>query len=517
VATHEVLNQVPPLENLDLFGSDRAYASAAGSPEMVRASFLANDHPPVLHTHDARGFRRDEVEFHPSYHAWMRLAIEHGMHSLPWSAGEGHPAHGRHVARAALLYLGMQVEAGHTCPVSMTYASIPTLRKNAALAEAWEPLIIARDYDPAFRPAPEKAGLTIGMAMTEKQGGSDVRANTTRAVPLDGEEYSITGHKWFCSAPMSDAFLVLAQANGGLTCFFLPRWRPDGSRNAFFLQRLKPKLGNRSNASSEVEFDGAWAVRIGEEGRGVSSIIDMVQHTRLDCVLGSAGLMRAALRQALHHTAHRMAFGKRLAEQPLMRSVLADLIVETHAATWMALRLAAAFDRPQEAALARIAAAVSKFWVCKRAPQMVAEALECLGGNGYVETSVMPRLYREAPLLSIWEGSGNVIALDVLRAVSREPESLRALMDEIALARGMEERFDRHLTATEVLVSREIEPAWARRAVEWLALALQASLLLRFAKPPLAEAFCRSRLDGSCLTLGAAAAPPGVIECEQPV
>ena len=385
---------------------------------------LANDFPPRLRTHDRFGERIDEVEFHPAWHDLMRLAVGHGTHSLSWTE----PREGAHVARATLFMLAGQVEAGHGCPISMTHAAVPALRLAAPeLAEQWEPLLTSGDYDFGLRPAAAKRGALFGMAMTERQGGSDVRANVTTASPLGGGEYLLDGHKWFCSAPMCDAFLVLAQAPAGLTCFLLPRVLPDGTRNGFRIQRLKDKLGDRSNASSEIELDSAWAELVGEEGRGVRTIVEMIVHTRLDCVLGSAAGMRQAVEQATHHAAHRIAFGKPLADQPLMRNVLADLCLESEAATVTAMRLARAYDRraddPGEAAFARIATAIAKYWICKRGPGHAAEALECLGGNGYVEESGLPRIYRQQPLQSIWEGSGNVICLDVLRALERERES----------------------------------------------------------------------------------------------
>jgi putative acyl-CoA dehydrogenase len=513
-ATHEVLNQPPPLVNYNPFSSDpvltdaldrdgaqwaRAqltdFGSRIGGEEAIRWGFQANENPPVLRTHDRFGHRIDEIEFHPAWHELMRLSIERGLASLPWAD----PKAGAHVARAALMFVASQNEAGHTCPVSMTYASIPALRKQPELARQWEPHILSARYDSSYRPAAaEKAGALIGMAMTEKQGGSDVRANTTVAEPVAAGEYLITGHKWFCSAPMSDAFLVLAQAPAGLTCFLLPRWTPEGERNRFHIQRLKAKLGNRSNASGEVEFAGAWAQRIGEEGRGVSVIIDMVQHTRLDCVIGSAALMRQALTQAVHHARHRKAFGSLLVDQPLMQNVLADLAIESEAATVLMMRLARAFDSREndtaERGLARLGAAVAKYWVCKRGPGLVNEALECLGGNGYVEECVLPRLYREAPLNSIWEGSGNVICLDVLRAIKKEPEALASLLDEIRLARGDDRRFDALIGRLEDNLRDACTEIEARRLTEQLALALQASLLIRHSIPEVADAFCATRL-----------------------
>jgi len=501
----EVLNQPPPLVDYNLFTSDRtlreavaregggwacaqleAFGQRLGTAEVMHWAAQANENPPVLHTHDRYGRRRDEVEFHPAWHNLMRLSVEHGVHNLPWA----NPRPGAHVARAALALLAMENEAGHVCPISMTYSAVPVLRQHATLAAEWEPRLRSTSYDPSFRPAPEKTGVLLGMAMTEKQGGSDVRANISRAEPVGNGEYRIEGHKWFCSAPMNDAFLVLAQAPGGLSCFFLPRWTPDGRRNAFHLQRLKSKLGNRSNASSEVEFEGAWAVLVGEEGRGVPVIIDMVQHTRLDCTLGSAALMRRALVEALHHCRHRQAFGRPLADHPLMRNVLADLALESQAATMAALRVARAFDE-NDTAFVRLAVAVAKFWTCKRAPSHIAEALECLGGNGYVEECPMPRLYREAPVNSIWEGSGNVIALDALRTVAKEPESLERVRAEILLAR------DPRLDALVASVPKDIVETAGRRFVERLALGLQASLLLRFSPPAVADAFCASRLESN--------------------
>jgi putative acyl-CoA dehydrogenase len=501
---HEVLNQPPPLVDYNLFTSDRALREAVaregggwacgaleklgrrlGTAEAMEWAALANEYPPVLHTHDRYGRRRDEVQFHPAWHNLMRLAVEHGIHSLPWAQPRG----GAHVARAALAMLALENEAGHVCPISMTYSAVPVLRLNPALAEEWEPRIDTSSYDPSFRSPSAKSGVLVGMAMTEKQGGSDVRANITRAAPIGGGAYLLEGHKWFCSAPMSDAFLVLAQAPGGLSCFFLPRWTPDGRRNGIEIQRLKSKLGNRSNASAEVEFHSAWARLVGEEGRGVPAIIDMVQHTRLDCTLGSAALMRRALVEALHHCRYRAAFGRPLIEHTLMRNVLADLALESEAATVLALRVARAFDE-NDTAFARLAVAVAKYWTCRRAPVHVAEALECLGGNGYVEESVMPRLYREAPVNSIWEGSGNVIVLDALRTMKKEPESLERLFAEIRLAR------DPRIERVAAGIGQEVAESDGRRAIERLAIALQASLLVRFSPPAVADAFCASRLEG---------------------
>ncbi|HET9209182.1 MAG TPA: acyl-CoA dehydrogenase family protein, partial [Thermoanaerobaculia bacterium] len=451
----------------------------------------ANDHPPVLRAFDRNGNRIDEVEFHPSWHALMGLGVEHGLHALPWRE----PRPGAHVARAALFMLLAEVEAGVGCPLSMTYSVVPALRLQPEVAAEWEPRVTSIVYDPRLVPASGKAGCLSGMAMTEKQGGSDVRANTTAALPV-GDGYEITGHKWFCSAPMCDAFLVLAQAPGGLTCFLLPRFTPDGERNRFHIQRLKDKLGNRSNASSEVEFRAAWTRRIGEEGRGVQTILEMVNHTRLDCVIGAAAGLRWGTARAIHHAAHRKAFGKLLIDQPLMRNVLADLALESEAATTAMMRLARAYDG-EETPFRRLATAVLKYWTCKRAPMHAAEALECLGGNGYVEEWGMARLYREAPLNSIWEGSGNVQCLDVLRAVQKSPESLRALLGEIREARGADHRLDLFVNELQRQLERSEDlELRARRLVERLALALQGSLLVRHAPPEVADAFCASRLAG---------------------
>lgn len=514
-----VANQAPPLAGYNLYQSDAALGSAverecagwagstltdfgefAGSEEAIQWGFQANENPPVLRTHDRFGNRIDEVEFHPAWHNLMRESIRHGLHNLPWCDGRA----GAHAGRAALLFLASQNEQGHTCPVSMTYSCVPALRNDAELFAGWDPLLRSCEYDPRSLPPREKTGGLIGMAMTEKQGGSDVRANITVAEPSGGSgeraEYRITGHKWFCSAPMCDAFLMLAQAPGGLTCFLLPRWTPDGERNNFHLQRLKPKLGNRSNASSEVEFAGAWARRIGEEGRGVPTIIEMVQHTRLDCVIGSSATMRQAVTQAVHHARHRRAFGKLLVDQPLMQNVLADLSVESEAATLVTMRLAGAFDRRSrdagERGLARLGTAVAKYWICKRTPSLVGEALECLGGNGYVEECLLPRLYREAPLNSIWEGSGNVICLDVLRAIRKDPGALEGLLAEIGVARGGHSAFDAAVARWQTEFAVTIDECDGRRAAEGLALLFQASLLIRHSLPEIADVFCATRLAG---------------------
>ncbi|MER6999038.1 acyl-CoA dehydrogenase family protein [Streptomyces sp. NPDC000410] len=520
--THTVTNQAPPLVGYDVFAADRALAEAverhleplapelldearaelstlgraAGSVQAREWGVQANENPPVLRTHDRYGNRIDEVDFHPAWHRLLGKAVTSGLTDA-W----GRP--GGHVRRAAGFLVWTQAEAGHGCPVSMTHAAVPALRTDPALAAEWEPRLTSRIYDRSLRPPARKDGALLGMAMTEKQGGSDVRANTTRAEPLAAEgEYLLTGHKWFCSAPMSDGFLVLAQAPGGLTCFLVPRVLDDGTRNVFALQRLKDKLGNRSNASSEVEFDGTWARRVGDEGRGVRTIIGMVAATRLDCVIGSAALMRQAVAQSVHHAAHRGAFGGPLIDKPLMRNVLADMALESEAATVLALRLAAAYDAEgpggeADRALLRLAVPAAKYWVTKRCTPLTAEALECLGGNGYVEESGMPRLLRESPLNSIWEGSGNVQALDVLRALRREPQALDAFLREIGQARGADHRLDRAIKGllTE-LADLETAEVRARRLVERMALVLQGSLLVRWAPPAVADAFCASRLGG---------------------
>jgi putative acyl-CoA dehydrogenase len=515
-ATHDVTNQPPPLVGYDVFGADSALVDAvrregadwavddlhdlgrlAGSEQAIRWGFEANEHPPRLRTHDRYGHRVDEVEYHPAYHDLLGTAVARGLHASPWRD----PREGAHVARAAAFLVWGQVEAGHLCPVSMTYAVAPALRAQPDLADEWLPHLTSLGYDGRLGPVADKPGALAGMGMTEKQGGSDVRTNTTRGEPTDDGGWSLTGHKWFCSAPMSDLFLMLAQAPGGLSCFLVPRVLPDGSRNTFRIQRLKDKLGNRSNASSEVELDGTWARLVGEEGRGVATIIEMVNLTRLDCVLGSALGMRQGVAQATHHAAYRTAFGAYLWDQPLMQNVLADLAVESEAATVLALRLARAVDRAAdddgEGQFKRLATAVAKFWVCKRAAPHAAEALECLGGNGYVEESGLPRLYREAPLNSIWEGSGNVNALDVLRAMVRTPASVEAYFTEVSAAQGADARLD---AATIRLLQDLRESAGvegrARRLVEQLALVLQGSLLVRYGDPAVADAFCASRLAG---------------------
>ncbi|MBT3167704.1 acyl-CoA dehydrogenase family protein [Streptomyces sp. Vc74B-19] len=514
--THTVTNQAPPLVQYDVFGSDRALVEAverhlapevrddglaelsglghtAGSAQVQEWGAQANENPPRLRTHDRYGRRIDEVDFHPAWHRLLGKGVSAGL-----TAAWGRP--GGHVRRAAAFLMWTQVEAGNGCPLSMTHAAVPALRTDPALAAEWEPRLTSVIYDRALRPPGQKPGALFGMGMTEKQGGSDVRANTTAARPLaeDGT-YALTGHKWFCSAPMSDAFLVLAQAPGGLTCFLVPRVLEDGTRNVFLIQRLKDKLGNRSNASAEVEFDGTWARRVGEEGQGVRTIIGMVAATRLDCALGSAGLMRQAVAQAVHHCAYREAFGGKLADKPLMRNVLADLALESEAATTLALRLAAAYDDggEQERALLRIAVPAAKYWVTKRCAPVAVEAAECLGGNGYVEESGMPRLVRESPLNSIWEGAGNVQALDVLRALRREPAALDAYLREVGRARGADHRLDAAIKdlLTDLADLEGVEGR-ARRLTERLALVLQGSLLVRHAPPEVADAFCAGRLGG---------------------
>ena len=510
-------NQVPPLTGYNLFLSDRTLTQAVereganwareqiaelgrllGTEEAQRWGFEANENKPVLHTHDRFGNRRDEVVFHPSWHNLMRTSVANRLHCLPWEARRP----GAHVARATLMMLTAQNEAGHTCPISMTFSAVASLREEPGLFAEWERRILSSVYDPRFAPAQEKFGVLLGMGMTEKQGGSDVRANTTRAERIgSSREYLITGHKWFVSAPMCDAFLVLAQEPQGLSCFFLPRWTPTGKRNAFHIQRLKDKMGNRSNASSEVEFERAWAHVVGEEGRGIQTIIEMVNHTRLDCAIAGAGLMRQALVQAVHHARHREAFGKLLIDQPLMRNVLADLAIESEAATLLMVRLARAFDHREaderERAFCRIATAIAKYWLCKRTPVQVSEALECLGGNGYVEESIMPRLYREAPLYSIWEGSGNVICLDVLRALTKDPATVEALLAEFQTTAGADQRLDGYVERIAGRLATAANDKYAARDLtEKLALALQASLMVRYSTPAMAEAFISSRLAG---------------------
>ncbi len=518
-ATHEVLNQPTELANYNLYATDRALREAVaregagadeagllefgeriGTAEYLELGQLANRYAPEFEPHDRFGRRTDLVRFHPAYHALMRTAIAEGLHASPWSE----PGAGAHVARAARYYLHAQVEAGHGCPITMTFAAIPSLRLQPDLAALWEPKITSRAYDPSNRPAHEKQGVTVGMAMTEKQGGSDVRANTTRAYPVSstgpGQPYQLVGHKFFVSAPMCDLFLVLAQAPGGLTCFLLPRWRPDGSKNPMQLQRLKRKMGNVSNASAETELRGALAWMVGEEGRGVRTIIEMVAMTRFDCMIGSSAGMRMAATQALHHCGQRSAFGRLLIDQPLMKNVLADLALESEAALVLTMRIARALDHraeEHEDLLARLCTAVGKYWICKRTPQHAAEAMECIGGSGVMEDSPMPRLFRETPVNAIWEGSGNIQCLDALRAIRKTPAVVQAYFDEVARARGGHASLDRHVgqLKAEVRDSPDIEYR-ARGLVDRMATILQAALLVQHAPTWVADAFCRSRLDG---------------------
>jgi putative acyl-CoA dehydrogenase len=476
------------------------FGGQLGGAEMIAQGDLANRNPPILHAFDRFGRRRDEVEFHPAWHTLMAVAVRQGLHSAPWAD----PRPGAHVARAAGVYLMCQVEAGVQCPVTMTYGAAPALKRQPEIAAEWLPRLYSRSYDGRFRPADEKSGVLIGMGMTEKQGGSDLRANVTVAGPVaqrgPGQAYRLNGHKWFFSAPMCDAFLVLAQTAAGASCLFLPRWLPDGTVNAIQIQRLKDKLGNRSNASSEVEFVDAIGWLIGEEGRGIPTIIEMANYTRLDCALGTAGLMRQAVTQAAHHAAHRTAFQRKLIDQPLMRNVVADMAIEAEAAMRLALRLARAYDRPDdpgEAAFARLVTPAAKYWICKRGPMLAAEAMEVLGGNGYVEESIMPRLYREMPVNSIWEGSGNVMCLDVLRAISRSPEGVAAVVSELKRAGGGDRRFDDFCRGlSDDLAGRAPDEGQARRLVERLVLALQGALLIQGGAPAVADAFCAARLNG---------------------
>ncbi|HSW06623.1 isovaleryl-CoA dehydrogenase [Aquabacterium sp.] len=529
VVTHEVLNQSTPLADVNLYSGNRALRDAlrfnapalddaalvalgaeAGSSAMQRDARLANTFSPQLKTHDRFGHRIDQVEFHPSYHALMARAMHHGLHGTPWSRGAG-----AHIERAAAFMLFTEAEPSVLCPISMSYAVMPALRSNAALHADWSPGLTSTQYDERFLPFDQKAGLTMGMGMTEKQGGSDVRANTTRAEP-DGRDdwgvrYRLTGHKWFFSAPMCDAFLVLAQTPAGLSCFFLPRWLPDGTVNALRIQRLKHKLGNQANASSEVEFHGAAAWRIGDEGRGIPQILAMGAMTRLDCALGTAGLMRQALSIALQHTSQRQAFGKRLIDQPLMQNVLADLALESEAATALALRLARAVDRTEnghdehESLMRRVLTPIAKFWICKRGSAFAQEAMECLGGNGYVEEQgegVMARIYREMPLNSIWEGAGNIMALDLLRALRGGPVA-DALAHETAPAQGAHPAFDAMLARVLHGLDGATEEAQARRLARDTALLLQAALLRQHSTDAVFTAFCASRLADASDVFGA--------------
>ncbi|WP_348675933.1 acyl-CoA dehydrogenase family protein [uncultured Abyssibacter sp.] len=517
--THAVTNQPPEFIDINLFDGDSVlrhwvdsfggdwgaerlgtYGELAGG-RLMELGFQANAQRPVLRSHDRFGHRMDQVEFHPAYHEIMATAIAHGVPSLPWNE----PGEGAQVVRAALMYLHGQAEAATCCPLTMTYASVPALRNQPEVAEQWLPKILSGEYDSRFLPIAEKSGATIGMGMTEKQGGSDVRSNATAATAIGGEgageAYTLVGHKWFFSAPMCDAFLVLAQAERGLSCFLVPRFRPDGSQNAIRIQRLKDKLGDHANASSEVEFYDAWGVMVGPEGRGVPTIIEMVMHTRLDCMIGSSALMRQALSQAIHHASHREAFGRTIVDQPLMQNVLADLALESEAAIAMTLRLASALDAAgqgdeEEAALARIMTAIGKYWICKRTPMMVNEAQECLGGAGYVEESILPRLYRQAPLNSIWEGSGNIQCLDVLRALAREAGALPAITRELGIGAAESPALAERVEALgEALKDTQGAELRARSLVEELAVCLQASLLVRSAPQFVADAFLAGRFE----------------------
>jgi len=525
--THEVSNQPQPLVDCNLFEGNAAMRDAlahhapgldtaalsrlgalAGSAPMQQHARLANTHTPQLKTHDRFGRRVDQVEFHPGYHALMAAACEAGLHGTPWNGG----AHA-HLQRAAGFMLFTELEPSILCPISMTYAVTPALRANPAVFADWFPKLASRAYDPRFTLFTQKSGVTMGMGMTEKQGGSDVRANTTQAVKDGddawGQRYRLVGHKWFFSAPMCDAFLVLAQTDAGLSCFFLPRVLPDGSHNALRIQRLKDKLGNKANASSEVEFQDTFAWLVGEPGRGVPQILEMGTLTRLDCALGTAGLMRQALSLALNHCVQRKAFGRHLIEQPLMKNVLADLALESEAATALALRLARAFDASpadeHEAAMRRLLTPVAKFWICKRGSALAQEAMECLGGNGYVEEGgegVMARIYREMPLNSIWEGAGNIMALDLLRALRKGEAMAAALERELAPARGEHAAFDRLAASLPARIDEASEEGDARRLARDVALALQAAQLARHAPDAVFDAFCRARLDGDSAVFG---------------
>lgn len=519
-STHEVINVSRELENYNLFRDDAAFQEAVaregagwatetltafgkltGSAEMLEQGSLANHHHPELDTHDRFGNRVDLVRYHPAYHLFMRTSIEHGLHSAPWTD----PKPGAHVARASHSYMMGQIEAGHGCPITMTFASVPSLRTTPTLVQKWESKITARVYDPRNIPAEQKAGLTVGMGMTEKQGGSDVRANSTKAFPLagggPGEAYELVGHKFFLSAPMCDMFLTLAQTSAGLSCFLVPRWRPDGTKNPLEIIRLKRKMANQSNASSEVELRGALGWMVGEEGRGVRTIIEMVAMTRFDCMVGSSALLRIAASQALFHCSHRRAFGKWLIDQPLMQNVLADLTLEAEAALTLSLRMARALDHrsdPQEDLLVRLGTAVGKYWICKRAPAFTYEAMECIGGSGVMEDCMMPRIYREAPINAIWEGSGNVQCLDVLRVMQKTPDAVAAFFAEVGKAQGGNRLLDTHITELQREISdlEEIEFR-ARDLVDRMALALQGALLVQHAPAAVSEAFCASRLGSS--------------------
>lgn len=516
--THKVFNQPPALENYNLYEQDLALKEALqregggwgdtqvselghtlGQSEWIERGFQANKVLPEFHSHDRYGNRQDKIEFHPAYHQYMYLATENGIQSLPWAL----PQPGAHVVRMAKNYLYNQNEAGSACPLTMTFASVPVIQKTPAIAKLWLPKILNNQYDPSNQPIQNKTSATIGMAMTEKQGGTDVRANTSHAYPIDskqgpGEAYEIVGHKWFCSAPMCDAFLTLAQTETGLSCFLLPRWRPDGTRNQFYIQRLKNKMGNKSNASSEVEFRGAYANMLGEEGRGVATIIEMVSLTRYDCMIGSTALMRQAVVQVTHHIAHREVLGKTLIDQPLMQNVVADLCLEVEGALAMTARMSRSLDHQnneQEQLLARLATAAGKFWICKRASQHIGEAQECLGGVGYVEESILPRLYREAPVNSIWEGSGNVQCLDVLRAITKTPDVLDVYINELGTAAGGNKHYDQYLLKLKNDLSNTDDFQYqGRYLVERLAKAMQAAQLIKANNHSISDAFCYSRL-----------------------
>jgi putative acyl-CoA dehydrogenase len=509
----EVSNQPPPLEPYNLFASDAVLRAAVkreraewaeahltalgqtlGRPETLQLGFDANRHAPSLRSYDRYGHRLDEIDFHPAWHELLAIALKAGLHSSPWAE----PKPGAHVARAAGTYMLNQIESGVYCPLAMTYGSVPTLRHQPEIAAEWLPRIFARDYDRRFKPARDKTSALIGMGLTENQGGSDLRTNTTRAEPAGDGSFRLTGHKWFLSAPMCDAFLVLAQSAKGLSCFLLPRWTPDGERNALHISRLKDKLGNRSNASGEVEFAGAYAQLIGEDGRGIPTVIEMGNYTRLDCAIGSSSLMRQAVAQAIHHARHRTAFQKRLIDQPLMGNVLADLALESEAATVLTMRLARAYDESDETSIVfrRVLTPAAKFWICKRAPSVTLEAMEVLGGSGYIEESILPRLYREAPVNSIWEGAGNIMCLDVLRALERTPNASDVIHHELAQAsdarlQAFVERLQQRLRAAD-----RNDESQARVLVRDLVLALQAALLIKHSPGAVADAFCASRLGG---------------------
>ena len=532
--THVVENQPPALRDTNLYQQDvalreavaregaawaeadlQAFGELTGSAKMIELGFQANENKPVLYTHDNYGHRVDEVRFHPAYHQLMKASLEAGLHASHWLQ----PQAGAQVARAAKFYLMAQVEAAHGCPVTMTSAVVPALLQQPDLAAQWMPKITALGYDHRNIPMEQKSAITVGMAMTEKQGGSDVRANTVRAHALgaggSGQAYELVGHKYFVSAPMCDAFLVLAQTQSGLSCFWLPRWRPDGSKNPMQIQRLKNKMGNVANASCETELRGAWAQMVGAEGRGVATILKMVTMTRFDCMIGSSSGMRQAVAQALHHCNYRSAFGKRLVEQPLMQNVLADLVIEHEAALALTMRIGRALDvgdaSEQEKMLVRVGTAIGKYWICKRTPAHAVEAMECIGGSGVMEDWIMPRLFRESPVNSIWEGSGNVQCLDMLRAMSRNPGSVEAYMDEVKAAAGADRRLDQYVSnlGRELKDAEDIEYR-ARRVVEKMALALQGSLLVRYGNMAVADAFCAARLGGDTSGLTFGALPRGV-------